>query len=582
MKELRFLRKIVRVTAAIAPIALCLPAHADVSSPRTDPTYESNREAPEIGTPKHVEDDHQSFGSGVPRPMVRRHHLRGPAVPHRPRRVGLAVIADFADSQLEDWHGEGIGSIDALSEQLRNMEEHWAWLSRGQESFHWDIIRITLPVTLRPDAYSNWVEFRNAVGLLIRQRVDPSRYDANHDGVIDSAWIVASNKGMKYDYLGGGASRNTGVNMFVDGQTGGSVTAGATGNFNHELAHTIGVPDLYGPYGTLAYLTVMADSWALPPQDFTAYERSLLGWVKPRVIDQRDRHVHLSTAAQHMEAVRISTSRASEYFLMEYRRRPDSGFGSNAPPYDGVAVYHVFEDANQWMDPPLLKLEAADGHIAPEAAPEQDDFLYPGNPNMNRPLILRSYFGGQEVARIDNLRWTGGNGLSFDVEVAPYAMTEPLNLLANHSFEQGTSASPDAWQTNAWVPTANFSWETRLAKDGRRSVGISAATPNDAGWSQTVSGLAPTKAYQFCGWVRGKDIVIGLDAPVGANVSVVGGFVRSESRSGTFGWEQACVIFRPETSDASLACRLGFYGSTVTGSMWCDDMTLVPLSSAFD
>lgn len=520
-------------------------------------------------------------GSGEHASPLRGPHLRGRAAPHVPQRKGLAVIADFADNRLEDWPGEGISSVGALAGELRRMETHWAWLSRGQETFQWDIIRVTLPLTLRADAYADWSAYRDAVAALIRQQVDAAAYDSNHDGVIDSAWIIAANKGMNYGYMMGGTSSHAGVNIFVDGQNSLSVVSQATGNFNHEVGHTLGLPDLYGPYETLHYLTLMSDSWALPPQDFTAYERSLLGWTRPRLLDNGSQNVHLRASDPRMGAVRIDTAHASEYFLIEYRRRPDSGFGASAPPYNGLAVYHVLEGASQWTDPPLLKLEAADGAIAPGALPVLDDFLFPLNQAMQRPLVLRSYFGGHEVFRIDNLRQTGADGLVFQVQLAPQVQPA-TNLLANASFEQGQQDLVDAWASDAWQPTSVFSWDSRLARSGQRSVSISSATPNDARWVQTASGLIPGKSYQFCGWLRGENIQTGPDARVGANVSLLGGFVASESFSGTFDWKQACVTFRAESSSAALACRIGFYGSTVTGRLWCDDMRLEPLDSAFN
>jgi hypothetical protein len=70
-------------------------------------------------------------------------------VPLVTHRRGLAVIADFSNARLEDWHGAGIRSVAQLKDQLRRMAAHWAWLSHGLESFQWDVIRVTLPVELR-------------------------------------------------------------------------------------------------------------------------------------------------------------------------------------------------------------------------------------------------------------------------------------------------------------------------------------------------------------------------------------------------------------------------------------------------
>lgn len=521
-------------------------------------------------------------GSGTPLGAASAPHFKGPLLARHTARKGLAVIADFADTRLEDWQGDGIKNESELSIQLAAMTDHWSWLSRQRESFQWDVIRVTLPVNRSPEAYAGWMQYREAVGTLIREQVDVSRYDVNDDGVVDSAWIIASNSGADYDYLVGGASANAGVNMFVDGQNSLSVSVGATGNFNHEAGHTIGLPDLYGPYGTLVYLTVMADSWALPPHDFTAYERSLLGWVTPRTLPEgRRRSVKLSSADERFQAVRVSTGQASEYFLIEYRNRPESGYGSNAPDYDGLAIYHVLATSNQWTDPPLLKLEPADGAIAPDTAPEQDDFVYPGNPSMQLPLIFHSYYGGGEIFRINEVRRSGGGAMTFDITVAPPPPIEAGNVILNPSLEEGSGAAPANWLPDAFDPSVQFDWVDGVAHGGRYSAGIAAATPNDARWIQTVTQLEPGQSYEYCGWIRGANIATSPVAQVGANVSVLGGFVASGSLSGTFDWTRVCVTFAPETDSATLACRLGFYGSTVTGRAWFDDVSLVPLKSAF-
>ena len=470
----------------------------------------------------------------------------GPLVPLVTHRRGLAVIADFSNARLEDWHGAGIRSVAQLKDQLRRMAAHWAWLSHGLESFQWDVIRVTLPVELRPDAYAGWGEYRDAVASLVRQKVNVSAYDANHDGIIDSLWVIASSNGCtQCSFLIGGESRNAGANIFVDGQDSQSLAEGATGNFNHETAHTFGIPDLYGPYGTIAYLSIMADSWAIPPNGFTAYERTLLGWVKPQLVDRTQRKLSLYPRDDGVRAIRVPTTQPSEYFLIEYRRRPTSGFGSTAPvPYDGLAVYHVLEGSGQGSDPPLLKLEPADGSIAPGSAPGQTDFFYPGNPGMRLPAVLRSYFGNQEVFRLTNLRRTQDGGLTFDIKVAPRNSTP--NILANPSFESGSGGVPSSWKSSAFQATAVFGVDTGIAKSGTRSASISAPTPNDASWYQAVSGLAPGQSYELCGWLRGKDVTTTADAGVGANVSVIGGFVRSEARSGTFDWTNPASYLKPK------------------------------------
>jgi hypothetical protein len=78
--------------------------------------------------------------------------------------------------------------------------------------------------------------------------------------------------------------------------------------------------------------------------------------------------------------------------------------------------------------------------------------------------------------------------------------------------------------------------------------------------------------------------VRGVQGNVAANVSVIGGFIGSQSLSGTFDWTKTCVDFIADQARTEVACRLGFYGSTAAGKVWCDDFTLerVRLHSAFE
>jgi hypothetical protein len=169
--------------------------------------------------------------------------------------------------------------------------------------------------------------------------------------------------------------------------------------------------------------------------------------------------------------------------------------------------------------------------------------------------------------------------VAFDIKVAPTRPTP--NLLANPSFESGSGGLPTSWASGAFQSSAVFGLASGIAKSGTHSASIAAATPNDAMWSQSVSGLTPGHGYALCGWLKGRNVATTPAAGVGANVSVVGGFVLSQGRSGTFDWAESCVMFKAEATSSQVACRLGFYGSTVTGKVWCDDMLLTPLRSAF-
>jgi hypothetical protein len=492
-----------------------------------------------------------------------------------PIRKGLAVITDFADRRLEDWTGPGIRSVDDLTGQLRQMEEHWAWLSRGREIFRWDIIRIELPRPAAADAYAGWDAFRDAAIVLARQQVQTADYDVDSDGIIDAVWLVVSSGFESVPFAIGGMSRNAGANLFVDGQGSESVRRGATGNFTHELGHCLGLPDLYGTYSTVGDLTVMGYSWWLPPPDFTAYERLKLGWLAPRVISDSTSGVWLPSAHEQLAAVLIPTVRPSEYFLIEYLDPPVSGYGSSPGGYRGLAVYHVLEGSSMWQDPPLMKLEPADGSAVPGTGADPGNFFHPDNPAMILPMTFRSYYhDGNEVFRIDNVVSRDG-GLAFDIEVAAQPqIPAPVNLLVNPSFESGEPDRPAAWRADSWVPQGTtFGWPALTAVDGQYSAYLEAASENDMRWIQTVTSLVPGEQYLLCGTIKGEGIE-GSQATVGGNVSLLGGFVRSDALSGTFDWTPLCVQFTAEASSAEVACRMGFYGSTVRGRLWCDDFRL--------
>ena len=499
-------------------------------------------------------------------------------------RKGLAIITDFADRRLEDWAGPGFRSVDDLRAQLGEMERHWNWLSRGLEAFRWDIIRVQLPRGAVPDGYPSWPAFREAVVALAREQVRVADYDVNNDGIIDAAWSVVSSGFESVPFAIGGASSSGGACIFVDGQASGSVQAGATGNFNHELGHCLGLPDMYGTYSTLNKLTVMNDSWALPPQDFSAYERVALEWVEPEVIRTSRYGVWLPSANEHFAAVMVPTARPTEYFLIELRNPPRTGYGSATQGYRGLAVYHVIAGSSMWQDPPLVKLEPADGEIAPNQPLDPNDFISPENPELSRPFVVRSYYDDRdEIFRIDNVAWRD-DGLAFDIVIMPQSNPTPAsNLLLNGSFETGQSGTPQAWIPGWWVPQdASFEWPEPIASEGVSSASLQSVSGNDIRWSQSVA-TVPGEHYQLCGFLKGESVA-GVQGDVAANVSLLGGFVRSETLSGTFNWTQSCVSFTADTSRVEVACRLGFYGSTAAGKVWCDDFTLehVRLHSAFE
>ena len=83
----------------------------------------------------------------------------------------------------------------------------------------------------------------------------------------------------------------------------------------------------------------------------------------------------MPSANDTLAAVKVPTNKPAEYFLIEYRQRPSSGFGSADVYFNGLAVYHVVEGSSMSQDPPLLKLEPADGNIQPGQSTDPNDFV---------------------------------------------------------------------------------------------------------------------------------------------------------------------------------------------------------------
>lgn len=500
----------------------------------------------------------------------------------------LCVIADFADAVLEDYSSSSAHAfVDtaAIRRRLDKMSEHWEWMSCGTQKMLWDIERVKLPKNLAANSYPGWPEYRKAVVQLAREKINFADYDRDEDGVLDVMWIVASSQGQEMPYLVGGAARVDNASTFVDGQGSQSVLVGATGNFNHEVGHCYGgLPDIYGDHDTLGYLSLMSDSWPTPPSGFSAFERSQLRWLAPRVISGNQSGIVLRAAESHLDAIQIPTGRAHEYFLVEYRKKPQSGFGSAAgPPYDGLAIYHVYEarwgSGNNFASPPLLRLVPADGVLQSGNDPEMSDFWCPENPDMLPAFIGKSYLSDAALFKLDGIA-RSGDGMQFNITFYPAPAPPPSRLL-NGDFEVGSGNSPYAWSQSAWNMTnAAFTWEQDSGRGGTRcvSIEIPANATNDARWIQTVGGLTVGDVYELHGWVKGRDIKAGVGAEVGANLSLLGTWDHTITDGfGTFDWTEFSMAFTVTEAEMGIGLRLGYWASMVNGKVWFDDLQMVKL-----
>jgi hypothetical protein len=347
---------------------------------------------------------------------------------------GLCVIADFANASLEDYAGDpsAINSIPELRQEVLDpMEDHWKWMSVGTEIMEWDIIRVRLSQNLSPDAFSAWWDYRIAVAQLALAEVNLNDYDYDNDGVLDAMFVIASSLGNEYDYLIGGMSQNGGARLFVDGQTSLSLRVRAIGNFNHETGHCFDLPDQYGTVDNVGFLTLMSNSWPIPPFGFSSWDRYKLKWYNPVFVSQSTSGIILKPAEDSLNAVIIPTTNPLEYFLVEFRKKPSSGYGTSTPVnYNGLAIYHIWEGRNNNIIPPLIRLEPVDGNYSDLGDPDQIDFWYPENPIMTSPFRARPYYNeSSTLFELGNISRTTNGGMMFDITVFPNpsGLTKPDN-----------------------------------------------------------------------------------------------------------------------------------------------------------
>lgn len=343
----------------------------------------------------------------------------GAAAVHR----ALAVIAEFSDAHLGDWPGPGIASEAELRVRLDAIAAQWTALSHGREVLRWKVVRVELARPLASGAFASPGAFRAEVVRLARREIDPLAYDLDRDGAIDTLWIVAADRGHPAPFLAGGVSRTAGAEVFVDAQDTDRLRAGAISPIVHDVGRTRGLPELDGRIATLGDLSIMASSWPLPPSDFCAFDRLRLGWLDPERIAPGRRTVIVPDASAHLAALAIPADRPGEYFLLERRRRPTTGFDLViGAAFDGIAVYHVRAGSDQDCDPPLIALEPAAGRTARDGRPRPEDLVFPDNPALRLPRRYLAY-DGVEAFRIERVLALPDGSLAVELDVSPRPRT---------------------------------------------------------------------------------------------------------------------------------------------------------------
>lgn len=512
-------------------------------------------------------------------------------------KKGVSVIVDFADFELEDYNGTNSRALTSETE-LRNilddMESHWKWMSNGVEEIQWDIIRIKLDENLTSDAFSSSYQFRNVIVNKALEVINIADYDYDNNGQVDTMWaLVSSNdndpnsSNGSFTYLEGGASANggesgvhNGAEIFIDVQSGVSVIGREYGNFNHEVGHNFGLPDLYGDSDNLGYLSLMSWSWGPLPTGFSAWERIQLGWLEPQVITQNTKSITLYPAEENLQAIRISTESDSEYFLIEYRQRPESGYGSTiSENYDGLAIYHVLESqtSNNNALPQKVRLEAVDGDFTTQGNPTVNDFWYPENPIMPNSFQGKPYYttntAFSTVFELSNIQRTADGGMVFDIDIFPTYLVKSPNLLLNGDFELEENSEPESWVSGAWLSDgSNFTWLPSGGVNNSSAIKIENVISNDAWFEQSVSGLIIGENYILTGDIKVESIE---EFPTGgANIAINGTDTHSKFLQEVGEWQSFEIVFTADTESILVGARLGFWGGDIIGSAIFDNLSL--------
>lgn len=302
--------------------------------------------------------------------------------------------------------------------------------------------------------------------------------------------------------------------------------------------------------------------------------------MEPRRIEESTTGIVLYPAEDNFQAIVVPTLRPSEFFLIEYRLRPLGGFGSTPPVrFDGLAIYHILEARMGTGDdrvlPQLIRIEPPDGNYEHYDAPALTDFWYPGNPKITGPFKGHPYYSQNAVAcEVAHLERTGDGGMRFDITIQPHTM-DTTNLARNGDFALGAGGMPTSWTKGAWdASRSTFSWPAAGGSGNSRCARIVNNTANDAWWEQTVTGLTVGKTYLASVKVKVERIAMTEGGAVGANLSLLGTWDRSLSINHACDWTTLQTTFDATSTTETIACRLGYWSSTVTGAVLFDDFAV--------
>jgi M6 family metalloprotease-like protein len=264
-------------------------------------------------------------------------------------------------------------------------------------------------------------------------------FDTNRDGKItgeELTLLIISNQphGQSNHFRGNRAVAIPGQGVTFTGGDG-VVGEGTTfGTIAHELFHSLGGIDLYGPwagcYRLSTGLTLMAAILGSGADDERAvnldpWHKMLVGWIEPRIIaigqpgkaELAAQHRPLAAEPLRKRPLLIydPAKGKSEFFLLEYRTPYRLGY-DQAAVTSGLVIWHIGYGANG--SPTHLSSERKDCR---GAFVQVISVFVRGAPDWQQGLSRAYTSANGDIA----LKWMNGTDSGVKVRVAPHKPSDP-------------------------------------------------------------------------------------------------------------------------------------------------------------
>jgi hypothetical protein len=148
-------------------------------------------------------------------------------------------------------------------------------------------------------------------------------------------------------------------------------------------------------------------------------------------------------------------------------------------------------------------------------------------------------------------------------------------IISDANFETAIDFSNplpnQAWFSQFWLPGSGaINWAPNIGRNGSGGISVDAAgVANDIAAIQKIS-LNANKFYRVTGWAKTENVAEGA----GANICLYGTWYKSDGVMGTTDWQMLTVTLPPNTSDAMIGCRLGYWSGISIGKAFFDDLVV--------